>query len=204
MIWDGLIVVLFITLAVAGWTVGIVNSWRGPIAIVVATLVTQQFYIDFATWIVQQLRLPPADAVAIGYVLLWGLLEIVCEIVLTMIIPLGSKHRPVAFERVAGAVFGIVKGLIVVILPLMTQQVEIKVPVAPPDKSKLIVLMDLGIEKSVVLKSFSGVSKSLMPALGAVVVSTKAPTFKPNWGPGESAGEEATPEASGKTKKPAK
>ncbi len=196
MIWDGLIALLFITLAVAGWTVGIVNSWRGPIAIVVATLVTQQFYVDFATWIVQQLRLPPNDAVAIGYVLLWGLVEIVTEIVLTMALQFGSKHRPLAFERVAGSAFGLIKGLIVVILPLMTQLVEIKVPTAPPDPSKLIVLMDLGIEKSVVLKSFSGAAKGLLPLLGPLVVSTKEPTFKPTWGgsaQSEAGGEPAPP-----------
>src|SRR5688572_32277832 len=122
MVWDGFVFLVAVTLAFAGWNVGIINSWRGPIAVVAATIATQQFYVDFATWIVQQLRVDPPMAIGLGYVLLWVLLEIVIEILLNIIIPLNTKKRPQLFERIAGAALGLAKAAIIVILPLMALQ----------------------------------------------------------------------------------
>lgn len=181
MIWDGLIVILILTLAVAGWNVGIVNSWRGPIAIVIATVVTQMFYVDFSTWIVQQLRVSPEQAIGIGYVLLWSLVAIVAELLMNVILPFGTKNRPMFFNRLAGAAFGIARGILIVLLPMIALLGPIKVPTAPADKSALVNVMETGINKSPTVAFFNGVAKSLYPNFGPAVVSTKAPSFKPNF-----------------------
>jgi uncharacterized membrane protein required for colicin V production len=181
MLWDGLIVVLILTMILAGWNVGIVNSWRGPIAIVIATLVTQMFYVDFATWIVQQLRVQPVQAVAIGYPLLWCAVDIVCEIVMNIVLPWGSKNRPVFFGRVGGALFGLVRALIIIILPMIALQGPMKVPAPPPDKSPVINPMHSGIDKAGLVGFFNGISKGFYPAVSGMVVSDKEPSFKPNF-----------------------
>ena len=181
MLWDGLMIVLVLTLAVAGWNVGIVNSWRGPLAIVVATVVTQIFYVDFSTWIVQQLRMPPDQAIATGYVLLWCAVEIVAELLFSLILPFNKKTRPMLFERIAGAGLGAAKGLIIIILPFLALSGPIKIPHAPADKSALINPLDLGIEKSTLVPVFTGVAKGLLPGVGGLVISTKDPSFKPNF-----------------------
>lgn len=181
MLWDGLMVALVLTLAVAGWNVGIVNSWRGPFAIVLATVVTQIFYVDFATWIVQQLRMPPDQAIATGYVLMWCGTEIVCELLLSVIVPFNKKTRPMLLERISGALLGAAKGLVIILLPFLALQAPIKVPHPPADKSALVNPLDLGIEKSSLIPVFTGIAKNAMPAIGSFVVSTKEPSFKPSF-----------------------
>ncbi len=181
MVWDGLILLLFLSLAVAGWNVGIVNSWRGPLAVVIATVATQQFYVDFATWILQQLRISPEQAIGIGYVLLWGAIEISCELILSVVLPFNRKERPMLAERVGGVLLGLLKAFVVVILPLMVLAGPIKIPKAPPDKSALINPMDSGIDKSALLEMLSHVGRGFEQAFGGVVVSDKEPSFKPNF-----------------------
>jgi len=181
MVWDGLIIVLIVTLAIAGWSVGIVNSWRGPLAVIIATLVTQQLYIDFATWIVQQLRCSPEMGIGIGYILMWGAIEIIAEILLNLILPFGKKTRPLMYERALGAVLGIFKALLVVILPLMCLQVQNQIPKPPEEKAQLTILIDSGADKSALIKAFSGVAKGWVPMIGGLVVSTKPPSFKPTF-----------------------
>lgn len=181
MLWDGLILGLIVTLGVAGWNVGIINSWRGPVAILIATIATHQFYVDFSTWIVQQLRLPPVQAVAMGYLLLWLAIDIVLEILMSVLIPLGTKNRPVFFGRVAGAAFGVVRAVIIILLPMIAVQGPINIPAPPADKVPLVNPMQSGIDKSVAIAFFNNVAKGLYPAAAPLVVSTKEPSFKPNF-----------------------
>lgn len=181
MLWDGLIIVVIVALAFAGWNVGIVNSWRGPFAVLIATLVTAQLYVDFATWIVQQLRVPPQQAVVIGYVLLWGGVEIVAELAMNLLLPFGKKGKPMFFERGAGALLGIAKALFVILLPLIALNGPIKVPKPPADKDALINPMTSGIDKSALGAIFFSIAKGLTPSLGSIVVSNKEPSFKPNF-----------------------
>lgn len=181
MLWDGLIIVLIVGLAIAGWNVGIINSWRGPLALLIATIATQMFYVDFCTWIVQQLRVAPTQAVGIGYLLLWGGIDITLELLMAVLLPFGSKNKPTFFYRAAGAVFGVVRALVVILLPLIALQGPIKVPTAPPDKAALINPLESGIEKSGLLPVFTNIAKGLYPGTKGLVVSTKEPSFKPNF-----------------------
>lgn len=181
MLWDGLIVVLIVILALAGWNVGIINSWRGPVAILIATIATQQFYVDFSTWIVQQLRVPPEQGIAMGYVLLWLAIEITVELLMSVLLPWGSKKKPLFFERALGAGFGIFRALVIILLPMIALQGPIKVPAPPPDKAPLVNPMQSGIDKSGLVGVFNNIAKGLYPAARPLVVSDKAPSFKPNF-----------------------
>jgi uncharacterized membrane protein required for colicin V production len=181
MLWDGLIVVLIITLAVAGWNVGIINSWRGPVALLIATIATQQFYVDFCTWIVQQLRVQPNEAIPLGYFLLWLAIDIVCELLMAVLIPFGTKNRPSFFERGAGAGFGLVRALVMILLPMIAMHGTYKIPAPPPDKAPLINPMQSGIDKSALLPVFVNFARGIYPAAKPLVVSTKEPSFKPNF-----------------------
>jgi uncharacterized membrane protein required for colicin V production len=182
MLWDGLIVMLILALTAAGWSVGIVNSWRGPIALVVATLVTQQFYVDFATYVVQQLRVSPDQAVAIAYLLMWCAVEIIAELLLAVVLPFNKKSKPLFFERVAGAVLGLAKGFIIVLLPCVALQGPLEnIPKPPEDKSALINPVESGIDKSALIKAFFNVGAAMKPALVKIVISDKTPSFKPNF-----------------------
>lgn len=181
MVWDGLSVLILLTLAVAGWNVGIVNSWRGPFAVILATLAAQQFYVDFATWILQQLRVTPDQAVAIGYVLMWIGLEIIFELLLNVVLPFNKKDRPMVYERLLGAGLGILKGFVVILFPLIALMGPIKIPHAPSDKSALINPMDSGIDKAMLLPIYTNVARGLVPIFGRMVMSDKEPSFKPNF-----------------------
>src|SRR5579883_3015160 len=135
MLWDGLIAALIFGLAITGWRVGLINSWRTPFAILLATIVTQQFYVDFATFIVQQLRVTPTEAIASGYIMLWCAAEIVAELLMTLTLTFGKKTKPPFFDRLFGAGLGMCKGVLVVILPAIALTGPINVPEAPPDKA---------------------------------------------------------------------
>ena len=182
MLWDGLILLLFLTLAVAGWNVGIVNSWRGFPAIAIATVVTQIFYVDFATYVVQQLRVSQDQAIAIAYILMWCAVEIVCELLLSVVLPFNKKTKPLFFERLFGALFGLVKAFVVVILPCVALAGPLdNIPKAPPDKSALINPVESGIDKAAIVAFFVNMGKGMKPLLGPVVISDKKPSFTPNF-----------------------
>jgi uncharacterized membrane protein required for colicin V production len=181
MLWDGLTIALIITLGVAGWNVGFINSWRGPVAILIATIATHQFYVDFCTWIVQQLRVQPIQAIGIGYLLLWLAIDIVLELLMSVFIPLGTKNRPVFFGRVAGAAFGVFRGLVIILLPMIALQGPVKIPAPPADKAPLINPMQTGIDKSGAIGMFNNIAKGLYPIAAPLVVSNKEPSFKPNF-----------------------
>lgn len=182
MLWDGLILLAIVTLAIAGWNVGIINSWRGIFGIIIATVVTQQFYVDFATFIVQQLRMSPDYCIAIAYVLLWCGVDMLTETLMMVIIQVYKKNKPLFFERVAGAGFGLVKGILIVLLPAIALQAPITVPTAPAEHGEpLINPMESGADKSVLFPFLGGVGKGLYQNFGGLVASTKKPSFKPVW-----------------------
>jgi hypothetical protein len=180
MLWDILFLLVALTLAAAGWTTGIVNSWRGPFAMIFATLITQRFYIDFSTWIVQQLRTQPEAAVALGFTTMWIASEIVIEVLMS-VIPLSSKHRPNIVSRILGAVLGCAKAALIFLLPLMALQVPITIPVPPKEKIPISFLMVSGVNDSMAIVVFRSLAKEYLPTAGKFVVSTAKPSFTPNF-----------------------
>ncbi|MBI4534140.1 MAG: CvpA family protein [Candidatus Melainabacteria bacterium] len=179
MLWDGLIVLVASVLAINGWNRGLVASWRGPVAIIAATLIVQQFYIDFSTWLVSRIRINPEAAVVAGYLLLWFCADIILEIILYMFIKQGSKARPVFLDRLGGVAYGLVKACIIALLPLMVSSVELKIPPPPADKSGLVFPQSMATEGSYLLPGLRGVAMACLPHLQKYVVSSKPPSFTP-------------------------
>lgn len=179
MLWDGLFLFAATILAVNGWRRGIIGSWRGPIAMILATLAVQPFYIDFSTWIVSRLRVSPETAVLAGYMMLWFSVEAVLEIVLAMVIRGGVQTRPIFFDRAGGVVYGLFKAAVIILLPLMAISAPLKIPAPPPDRSGLVLPANTGVENAYLVPGFKSVAAALLPLVGEFVVSTKEPSFKP-------------------------
>ena len=181
MAWDGIIFLAFVALCLAGWNVGGINSWRGPLACLVATLATQQFYIDFATWIVQQLFVKPDWATFMAYLMMWVAIEITTEVIMNLTLPWNRKERPMVYDRIGGVALAIFRWVLIVTLPLMAMHTPNKVPTAPEKEAAMINLIDMGFQDSHLVSAFTGFAKNLQPAIGGIVTSDKEPSFKANF-----------------------
>jgi uncharacterized membrane protein required for colicin V production len=181
MLWDGLIVIMAVVLAVNGWNRGLIRSWRGPIAMILATVIVQRIYIDFSTWVMSRLRIDPDAAVIIGYLMLWFSVEVVLEIALSMLIRDGVQKRPVIVDRLGGVFYGLAKAAVIVILPLMAISVDLKIPPPPKDKSGLVLPDSSTAKGSLLLPGFESVAEAAIPIAGNLVVSNNAPSFTPTY-----------------------
>jgi hypothetical protein len=181
MLWDGVFLVMATILAINGYKRGLLASWRGPIAIVLTTLAVQYIYIDFAAWVAARLRVGPQQAVVVGYLLLWFAIEALLEILLEALLKGGMPKRPGTFNRIAGVGYGLCKAVLIAILPLMAAGVDIKIPEPPPDRSGLVVPQLAAVEGSYLMPGFTAVAHAALPIAGTFVVSTKAPSFKPDY-----------------------
>ncbi len=193
MLWDGLFLVMTVVLAVNGYKRGLLASWRGPIAMILATFAVQQIYIDFSAWVASRLRITPDSAVIIGYLMLWFSIEIVLELLLGLLLKGGPQRRPGAFNRILGVGYGFCKSFVIALLPLMAVSVELKIPEPPPDKSGLVVPQFAALEGSYLIPNLKNVAAAMVPLCGPLVVSTKAPSFKPDYAtPAKDGGKDAT------------
>ena len=181
MLWDGVFVIMCVVLAINGYKRGLVASWRGPIAMVLATFIVQFIYIDFSAWVTMRLRITPESAVIVGYLMLWFSIEAILEILLMALIKVGPRTRPGTFNRIFGIFYGLAKALIITVLPLMAAQVEINIPEPPPDKSGLVVPEFAGLQGAYLMPGFKSVARALLPTVGQFVVSSKTPSFKPDY-----------------------
>lgn len=181
MSWDLLILIAAIALVIAGWNTGLINSWRSPLAIIIATLTTQQYYVDFSTWIVQQTLMQPAQGSLLGYLMMWIVIEIVAEVSLSLFLGWNRREPPKIWERAGGALLGLIKCVIAIIFPLMVLQSPPKIPAPPPECDARINPFEAGFTESQVVKIGSGLAKDWAPSLSGIVLSTKTPSFKPKF-----------------------
>lgn len=182
MLWDVLIVFAALGLGIAGWNVGLINSWRGPVALILATVVTQMFYVDFATWMVQQLSVKPDYAVLFAYLMMFLVIEICTELAMNLFFSWNRKERPGALDRVGGVIFALVKWVCICLFPVVAFVSPSKVPAppTPPADTALINPIKLGVEDSRLIKFFAETGSSI-PIVKSIVVSDKEPSFKPNF-----------------------
>jgi uncharacterized membrane protein required for colicin V production len=181
MLWDGLILLAAVILAVNGWNRGLLRSWRGPIAMVAATLIVQHFYIDFSTWVMMRLRISPESAVLFGYLMLWFSCEALIEIALAMLIRGGVAKQPLFFDRVGGVFYGLAKAAVIVTLPLMATSIALKIPPPPADKSGLKLPDESVAKSSYLAPGFTAIANAVRPIAGQWVISDTAPSFTPTY-----------------------
>src|SRR5262249_5121892 len=98
---------------------------------------------------------------------------------------------PGTFNRILGIFYGLGKAIVIAVLPLMAAQTELKIEEPPPDKSGLVVPEFAGVNGAYLIPGFRTVGGALIPLIGPFVVSTKTPSFKPDYsspdlkGPGD-------------------
>ena len=148
---------------------------------VLAALCVQHFYIDFATWITSHLHTSPTDSVACGYIMLFFCLEALFELLLNLINRQGREKPPVTIDQVGGALYGLLKASIIVILPIMALSVEIKIPSPPKDQKGLVLPFEDGTKQSFLIPLYGNVAHALIPIIGNYVVSYEPPSFKPDF-----------------------
>jgi len=182
MFWDGLAAVLALILAITGWKRGFLASLPGPVAMIVATLITQHIYVDFSQWLSAQLRLDPIPAVAAGYLMCWLSIETALELVIGMFLK-GRfiEHTPIVLNQFGGGLWGLFKAATIFILPLMAISVDIKIPEPPKDVSGLVAPEIPAESDSTVMPIMRKAAESLLPSIGDFVTSEDAPSFEPKY-----------------------
>ncbi len=178
MFWDLLFIAILVVLGVNGYNRGLIASWRGVVAMAAATLIAQQFYIEFAAWVSFRLKISAEPALVAGYLMLWLSVDTVLEIILAVAIQGARQRRPGALDRICGIAYGLAKSLVLILLPLLVTTVACKIPPAPIDKSGLVLPDFLTTNGSYLLPGFRTVAQAMLPIAGKFVVSDKAPSFK--------------------------
>lgn len=180
MFWDGICALLILILAFNGFKRGLTGSWVGLIAMAIATVIVQHYYIDFSAWVLSRIRTSPQTSVLIGYVIIWLVTEGVCELLLNNLIKRTSGGAPILIDQIAGLGYGLLKGSVIVVLPLMATSVPIKIPPPPPDRSGLILPFSAETETAYfLLPTYQNVALSLLGSpIAKYVISESPPSFK--------------------------
>lgn len=180
MFWDGICALLIIILALNGFKRGLTGSWVGLLAMAIATVIVQHYYIDFSAWVLSRLRTSPQTSVMVGYVIIWLITEGICELILNNMVRRKLSGAPILIDQIAGLGYGLLKGSVIVVLPLMATSVPIKIPSPPPDRSGLIVPFSAETETALfLLPTYQNVALSLLASpIAKYVVSESPPSFK--------------------------
>jgi uncharacterized membrane protein required for colicin V production len=173
MFWDLLITGLIAILVFTGNKHGLIASWRGPFVIAGTTLIVQRIYIDFAAWLCKQTGFPAETSVTVAYMLLWILINLVLEILASLPFKVSGQRKPGPFDRAGGAIYGLAKALIIVILPLMALSADIHI--TPPQNKGFQPNTIITTDSSVLLPHLNKWAKDLMPTFGKYVVSEAEP-----------------------------
>ncbi len=180
MIFDGLTVFFVISLAVAGWNIGLAGCWTVPLSMVAATVATQAVYVDFSTWLVQQLKMEPGCAVFLGYLLVWLCIEAACELILAMLPRQSANRQLLVSEKCAGAAVGLIKGLTILVFASMASATVHEIP-DPPGYEAGSAWIGENLKTSRLLHVSHRTAYKLKRSVGKYVVSGKGPSFQPDF-----------------------
>jgi hypothetical protein len=178
MIWDLAIGWFGLSFVVSGWFVGLRNSWPAPIAMMLATVITQFFYQNFSAFLVQELRLPSGPSVFLGYVLLWLFFEFVVEVALVVILPIRKGFHLSKWNKAGGACMGLAKALIVVIFACLASICADGIPV-PPKPPLIALWLSQASRESVLLRLARHTAVSMPATIAQNVVASEGPSFTP-------------------------
>lgn len=176
MIWDLVACWFCLTMAVAGWNLGLFNCWPTPIAMVAATISTHSIYMNVSGWLMQSMGVPGAIAVFIGYFVTWVFAEVFFEAFLLVVIRVQRRRNPTKFERVGGAVVAVAKSATVILFAslasLCTQGLA-----APSQSPQIAVWLSEGSAESRILNTTSGLACKLPSVLVNAIVSQELPAI---------------------------
>jgi hypothetical protein len=174
MIWDCVIVYFAITLALAGWNVGLVNSWRTPIAMVLSTVVARYVYINVSALLIDGTHLPAAAGVFIGYIMVWLVLEFAFAFVLQVFFPAPRCFRGGRLDRLGGAILGGCKAAAVLCFAMLASIAVMEFP-APPDYPLIALWISESGDESNAVRTLQQMACGLPPAVVKAVVSQRPP-----------------------------
>ncbi len=177
MVWDIAIIYLGISLAVAGWNVGITKAWPTPFGVVLATAITQFLYVNFSAWILDQSRLPGELSFFIGYAVIWILLDALIEFCIASVFPLKRQVQIGKFNRMAGACLGAVKACILVLFAAAASISSIGAPV-PSESPPIAQWLAECTGDSMIMKTGLNAASKLPSAVASRIVSDKAPSYE--------------------------
>lgn len=177
MVWDFAIVYLGISLAIAGWNLGLRNSWPAPIAMVLSTAITQLLYVNFSTWIVDQARLPTDLSFFIGYLSVWLVTEAALELGLVLLLPLRRQFLIGRANRIAGSLFGFAKAYTVVLFATAASVSAMWCPL-PPDIPAAAVWLADSSRDSVLMHASRQTASKMPSAVAQRIISQDAPSYK--------------------------
>jgi hypothetical protein len=179
MIWDFAILWLILSLAVAGWNLGVVNAWPMPVAMLLSTAITQMFYGNFSAWLLDQSHLPGALAFFLGYILLWLAIELTLEGCLVLLIPIRKRFTISRLNRSVGALAGFSKAAIVILFATAASVTAGRVSDLEAPGPPLVTWLGDSRHESVLLHKSARLAAQMPAALANKVISHDTPTYEP-------------------------
>lgn len=178
MIWDFVVVYVLLTFAVAGWNIGLLNSWRAPVAMLAATFITQVCYLDFSAWLQGETHLPGDSAVFLGYVLLWLSFTIAGEGILFFLVPFDRFRTISKPDKWGGAILGLAKGGLLLCFATLASVCAVDFP-NPPHYPEIARWVQETSGESNLLDHLRRVAIRLPDPVVASVVAVNGPSFRP-------------------------
>lgn len=184
MIWDCAIVYIGLALAIAGWNLGLRNMWPSPLAMVLATAITQLTYVQFSTILLDQTHLPPDLSFFTGYVMIWLVSELLLECAIAVIVPIRRQHQDDIgkLSRTAGACLGLVKTLVLMVFATAATVSSAFLPDPPQGQLVAMWLSDSAHESSL-LRGSRKVAARMPASLAKHVLSHAQPIYEPKFEP---------------------
>ena len=180
MIWDFVVLYVLLTFAVAGWNIGFLNSWRSPIAMYGATLITQTGYLNFSMWLEEQTRLAGDSAVFLGYVVLWLSVTMILEAMMLIVMPINAYTKLTRPDKIGGALLGCAKGMLLLCFATLASVCAVDFP-NPPSYPGIAHWVRETSGESRLLDELRVLAIRLPEPVVASVVSVNGATFRPTF-----------------------
>lgn len=179
MVWDCLIAWIVVVCTTVGWSLGLLRSATVPVAMLIATFIAQNIYIDLAAIMADALQLEPTLAVFLGYFITWlGLVSYIDAVLLELCGSILWEQDLKLFSKIAGASIGFCKGFGAFVLASMVAYAQHQVP-APPVTSWQNHWIIVLAQDSFFLPKIHQAACTLDRPLGKYILSEAAPRIHP-------------------------
>jgi hypothetical protein len=179
MIWDIFGLFLIVTLAIAGWNLGLRRSWTVPIGVVVATVLTQLGYVYVAAFLRDQLEMAGGLAVFIGYIATWLTIDISTEWIFLAFRSFRGTKKPVRWDRAAAAGVGAAKGAVLLLCASLAAIFNHSV-LDPDNYSSMSAWLTEDASHSVILNTTMATGCGVPSKIAGMIVCSDAPTLSPS------------------------
>lgn len=180
MVWDFAIVYIAVALAIAGWNIGLRNSWPTPIAMFLATIAVQSSYVDFCAWVFDGTRLTADLAFFAGYIIFWLAAEFGLECALRALLPVPNEFTVSKASRAAAAVLGLAKAAVLVVFATAAT-VSCRGLPYPPSGAPIAEFLIDGAHGSIVLKAARVAAARLPEHVAQQVICWQGPSSRPTF-----------------------